>query len=184
MSQAGSLSNGSSSPTSGNLVLLSSQVGSGQTQITFTSVITTTYDDYILIISGMRCSAATFFYCQVSSDNGANWLSTSNYTNGGTYASSGGNMSFYVGGQAQMRIMDNAGSSAGQQSGGRVRFYGISSGANMPVCTSEFQTAGGINVTNNYGNTYGVATAVNALRIYPNAGTITAGNFKLYGVVK
>ncbi len=184
MSNAGPLLQSSTPVNPGNLVLLSNQTGSGQTEITFTSVITTTYDDYILVISGMRCSAATFFYCQVSSNNGSSYINAANYTNGGSYASGGGNMSFYTGSQTQMRLMDNPGSSAGQQSGGRVSFYGISSGTNMPVCTSEFQTAGGINVTNNYGNTYGVATAVNALRIYPNAGTITAGNFKLYGVIK
>ena len=167
---------------SGNLVLINSQTVAGSSAVTFTSGISSTYDDYVIRVKGLSGSGATFLYSQVSSDGGATWANTG-YNNNGAFAHSGGTGTFYVGGQAQMRITDNIPSAANNQMAGVIEYFDISSGSFMPVCLSRIQAIGAINNMTYYGNAYGTAIAVNALKLYPDAGTIS-GTFILFGVVK
>lgn len=165
---------------SGNLVLLSSQVASGSSALTFTSVITTKYDDYVLRFNGVTgAGGANVLGIRYSVDNGSNYLSGANYTITGYFADTGSQSFFGAVAQTRVQIIGGLGASP-DQSVGIVNLFNITSGTFKPAAYSQFMSTsnGRIDVD---AAVYTSAIAVNAIQVAPDAGTFS-GTFKLYGV--
>ena len=168
-----------SGASSGNLVLLSSQTVSGSAGITFTSVITSKYSDYVLRCSGVTpAGGAGVLNLRFSVDNGANWLGGANYTRTGyaTFVGAGvfygdvGNTSAYV----CATIVTQASSIC--------NFFSLASSTLIPMMIGNSL---GVDTgrQDTFGWQYDSAITVNAIQLFPDAGTFS-GSFKLYGVQK
>ncbi len=177
------ITNLGSAVTSGSLVLLSSQTVSGASAATFTSVVTTKYDDYVLRYNGVTSTTGTFLLLQFSTNNGVSYLNGANYSTTGYFRNSAAAGNSYSGAATSIDIGDKLDSGGTSQVAGITNFFNISSGNVGPVCTSFGQCWGNQNNLFSYGGLYNSAIAVNAFQVFSDTGTIS-GTFKLYGVVK
>lgn len=165
---------------SGNLVLLSSQTASASSGLTFTSLISSQYDDYVIKYSGIT-GAGGIGLCvlQYSTDNGATYLNGANYSTVGWDASGGGG-TFRSLTLTHVRLNGGGIPAAPGQCAGTCQLFNIVSGTFYPVSIVSSMSTTGITGLNYY-TEYATAIAVNAFQIIPDAGTFS-GTFKLYGV--
>ncbi len=174
---------------SGALTKLLKMTGSGGAALDFTSVLTTTYDNYVFIVSDIKGSTASF-YMLVSFDNGATWKNTNSYNQAMmTLRSDSSTVSGVVApNDAQMNIMANTNqNSTTSPIGGSVNM----NGANGAIPTFEWKLAalgngGGYHryVTGS-GNYYdGTSPPINAVRFMFATGNIASGTITLYGYTK
>lgn len=186
-------SNGASAPTwvtpsSGAMVLAASATASSSSEIVFNNL-STTYRAYMLEYDSVYVSSnGEGLTCRVSTDNGGSYL-TSGYTRalvkyssaGGSIAVNGssGDSVFYIG------SLDGFSNSSSNTGSGILYFFAPNTGSS-PFCITEHtvtRNTSGVNefVTGSMFNTS--TTAINAFKLYTGVGTITAGNFRLYGLV-
>jgi hypothetical protein len=174
-----------SSASSGALVFLDEVVASAAASADFTSVMSSTYDDYELVWSAVIVGTNnTLVGVQLSVDNGSNWLA-SNYQYGGRLEGVSTSFEAYQqAGSQSVASIGTSGLSSSVQSHGTTRLFRAN--------TSEAKTLTSLGVCGNSdGNTYTTtmgarytsATTVNAIRVLPVSGTIT-GTFRLYGIAK
>ncbi|MBU3890985.1 hypothetical protein [Methylosinus sp. KRF6] len=169
----------------GALVLLGSQSASSSSVLDFTSLITGAYDTYIIEFVDVSLSDdATRLQMLFSTDNGASWDVGPNYdtaiyqTNQGSFSSnaglSGGNYTY---------ILHGYSNSIGNSVNGRVEFYNPL-GSNYKFLTlhsAALKTDG--NFYNSIGSIrYKNTSPVNAFRVSPSSGLISAGKVRLYGI--
>jgi len=170
--------------SSGNLVFLSKQTPVAAASITFTSLITTTYNDYVLRITNLTGDQAfADINVQYSSDNGATYLNTADYVWTQLGQNSGGTIATTFGGQTSANIFTNNENVANSQGGGVVEFFNITAGNAFPIYISRTYYGGAFSTFCSQGGQYNVVTAVNAIKLLASAGTFS-GTFKLYGVQK
>ena len=168
----------------GNLVLLATFTPSAVSILEFKSLISSTYDDYVLIFTQLHGDQAfADLQMQFSSNNGVAYISAANYAYGFDFQNSGGGNRFLGTGQTLVAIATDYENVANSQMAGRVYFYNISSGSFMPVYTTSQMGSGSFCTMGIGGGSYNVATAVNAFKLFPSAGTFS-GLFKFYGVQK
>jgi hypothetical protein len=150
---------------SGALVLIETRTAVAQGTLTFTTGITPTHRNYLLLSSNVTAAfgAGTNFYIQLSSDGGATYISVG-----------------YIGAQPGFFLL--LGSLADTVCGTSV-LSNLTSGSGLAqgVATS-FST---VNVgTISSGGTYTAASIVaNAFRVTSNGGPVFSGTFSLYGYV-
>lgn len=170
---------------SGAMVLLLSRTAASSTSLDFTSVITSTYDEYVLQIVDLQLSDNnTSLKILFSSDNGTTWDTGANYdtamyqTNQGTYsdnASAGGGNYGYIT-QGYSNATHNS-------LNGKAELYNPL-GSNYKFMT--FQSATLKSDSNFYNNSgsirYKSASAVNALRLQATSGTLASGYVRLYAI--
>ena len=172
-----------SGASSGNLVLLSSQLASGASIIEFKSVITTAFDDYVLRCSNVTgAGGANVAQFQYSTNNGVSYLSAANYNRTGLFSNSAGGGFYFTGGQTAGYVVPEIDTSGTQQCISIVNFMNITAGTVNP-CLFGQSMMGPATRMDNWAYEYAGAIAVNALKVYPDAGTFS-GTFKLYGVQK
>ena len=170
--------------SSGNLILLSNQTVSAVSAVEFKSVITTAFDDFVIIVEALTVSGTGVnIACQFSTDNGSTYISTANYVRNNLLVSSSGTTINQNTGQASYFVTRFISSGATDQSGFKINLYNITSGSAHPVCTSFFSNTSNIESLGWTCGTYLGAIAVNALKLFVTSGTLS-GNFKLYGVEK
>lgn len=179
---------GSPAASGSSLVLLSAQSASSSANINFnSSLITSTYNDYVILFDDVNLGTTNQdLMLQYSANNGSTML-TANYS----WAVSGN--------------CSNIGGSSGSTSDSGIHLNGTdhfitgSLGGSGEIHVSNVNTA---NYVYEYGNTttlvntgvvcilpsagayVGATGAINYLRIVPTSGTITSGNFYLYGIRK
>lgn len=164
--------------SSGNLVLLSSQTVSGSSGITYTSLITSEYTDYVLRCVGVTGAGCNNLLSNYSSDNGGSWLGGGNYNGAGyEYGHDGGGFFNQNARDNYVIIQDMTG---GNQYA-LCNYFGINLNL-QPFVTIQTGTT---NLANGwqYQFVYSSNVIVNAMRIIPDAGTFS-GSFKFYGVQK
>ena len=173
---------------SGARVLIASQtISTAVATVDFTSGITSAYDRYELVFYGVLLSVADYCGIRCSSDGGNTWpATTADYEFGGTSAYGASASAGFTGSNAfAMMQITSAAQTANVPISGIVRAF-------TPADTTKYKNF--LSDTVSYNGSYGAAnfrvggqylhtTAVNGIRFVPNSGTITAGTFKLYGVV-
>lgn len=164
----------------GALVYLSTVTASAAATVDFTSAMSATYDDYIMI-ANCTSSPQSMLQMVVSINNGSTWMTTA-----GDYISASqlitdsvfqaatinATASFLVLGYAQVTSTSL-----------EFRIYGVNTGAQKNILSDSL---GATTTFASNTHCYGVAktaSAINAVRIRPASGTIT-GTFKLYGIAK
>jgi hypothetical protein len=183
MSQAGSLGKS----LSGNLVLLSSQTPSAAASVNFTSVMSSTYTNYSIVIYDLFMSASTPLAMKVSTDNGATWIAGTSYVYGGLVMHADGVTGAYSNaGGDQFNIVDRYATAATNVITAQIYLYDTLSTTHYKTCIWQANCIGNV-----YGGAMGnincsgyidQTAVVNAIKFFPVAGTFT-GNIKLYGVV-
>lgn len=178
----------------GGLVLLQSYAPSGASSVDITSVLSSTYDDYLIYVNDLVTNqAATYLGLQVSVDNGANWLASTTYrTNNQSWASdSSAAQSSNSTGEAQLKIgRISAGndiwcSGTGRAASGKIELFGVNSTIANKYIRSQvnFQQGTDVMIENVVQGRAYTTTAVNAVQLKPAAGTITAA-VRIYGLAK
>lgn len=162
------------------LIWLATQTASASAALTFTSVLSASYDAYEIVVEDIVLATNTAtLYFQVSTDNGSTWKTTG-YVNNTVYFAAGG--PGYIAGTGGVEIgvtgytqtlpfhgrymLSNANSSPDY-----VRIYGQTTcdNAGTPVAV----------LANGRYNTTG---ACNAFRLIASAGSLTSGTVRVYGL--
>lgn len=180
----------SATPASAALILISTQTVSGTpTTVDFTSGISSTYDDYLIIFENARSSTNNQSLDIRLYKSGAFQTSGYNYQytearNSTTTAISG------VGNNGAAQILTDSGNTNATNTyqAGRVFLQNVNS-ATANACTVMTETAGmGGLVGENYiaraGGSQNTAAVVTGIRFLWSGGTFTSGTFRLYGVAK
>jgi len=180
---------------SATLVLLSTQTASASANISFTTGLDSTYDEYIfkfINIHAETLDARLTFQC--STDGGSNYNTTLTSTSFRTYHDEGDTLAVvgYITASDQAqgtsfeRLTESFATNNDDNAGGYLQLFNPSSTTfvkHFIANTSVNRDGGGIsqNFQAGYFNT---TSAINAVRFQMSSGNIDDGIFKLYGVKK
>lgn len=170
----------------GALILLSAQTASTSAAIDFTSLITSTYDDYVIIFDGViPVTGGASLYFRTSSNNGSSYdAGANNYAWGqsGTLGSGAGATEIDLG------IGGAPSNNAAVGIAGTLRIYNLNSTTVYKRAAWDISygsNTGSGNFVSYAGAGARISTAaVNAVRFLMQSGNISTGTFKLYGVKK
>jgi hypothetical protein len=179
----------------GTLILLSTQTASSSANISFTTGLDSTYDEYIIKYINVRpATDATDFQFNMSTDSGSNYNTTKTTSNFIAYhfEDDSGAVLAYNGSYdlaqstAFQTLGDQVGSGADENISGTLTIYNPSSTTYVKhfINTGNEYQYSNISINEfsaGYGNT---TSAVNALQFKFSSGNIADGIFKLYGVKK
>jgi hypothetical protein len=188
---------GKTTSTPGALVYLGTQTAAASATLDFTSLMSSTYDDYLFVIDNLiPATNGVNLYMRTSTDNGANWdASAGNYfygynkiaPSGSTTAS---NSTAGSNSDTKIIIAPTVNNNTGVAINGDVKFRGVNNTAvykGIKFDLTYFDTAGvaGSNFRSLEGGGVRVsANSINAVRFLMDSGNITSGNIKLYGIAK
>lgn len=170
-----------------SLVLIGTTTAVNAATVDFTSGISSTYDDYILVCTKVIPQTDnTDLWIRASTDGGSTFLSTNEYDHARNSVSTGATNNPGGGAAAAALILQTGlGNSTGEHLNAVLHFHNLSDTAvykgvhgtgifrNQTPAFFSFAAGGMINVT----------TAINALRLMMSSGNIN-GTFSLYGVRK
>ena len=179
------------------LVLLSTQTASASANISFTTGLDSTYDEYIFkFINIHPATDSVQFLFNMSTDSGANYNVTKTTTaflsehneNGTVSGLSYNPASDLAQGTGNQRLTLSIGNDNDQSCSGTLTIFNPSSTTYVKhfIATSQSYAADTVDISMNmfvagYGNT---TSAVNAVRFLFSSGNIDDGIIKLYGVKK
>ena len=150
-------------------VLIQTQTASSGTAIAFTTGISSTYNNYAVVITNARLAAANGILCQLSNNGGMSYLATG-YTSGGV--STNVTTGLYVG----------AGAGSSGEAASLSYLFNLTSGSGYVVSFGiSDASGGGINFQRGSYNT--AISGVNALNFVVVASTITTMTISLYGII-
>jgi len=187
--------NGAGAPTwvtasAGAMTFISVQTVSGTpSEIDFTSGISATYDDYIVIFENVALSANDASHQMLFYKSGA--YQEDNYRTNYIHSNSSSSQVDNAG-QTNSFFLNRQTTSTGgaNKRSGTVNLYNLNSAtAGASSCTWAAQSCG-VSATGTDNNiTFGggvekTAAAVTRLRFRPSTGTFTSGTFRLYGIQK
>jgi len=157
-------------------VLLQETDASNDSSIDFTSVIDSTYDEYIFLVSGLvAATGGASLRARFSNDNGSTFKSgATDYRTGGTY-------------YTYILIADNihSTSSIGGVSGELRLIDPSNASKDVKLRSIAHQwDASGIEKIATRSGIFSASLVVNAIRLIMSSGNIYSGNFKLYGIMK
>ena len=171
--------------TSGALVFLGSKTASASSVIDLTSMLSSTYDDYMIVIDGVTSSTNNAqLELRVSTNNGSTFDTGSNYhynnfvvTTSLTSDSTGGSVSFIYCSYGLPTT-----SAAANALSGKVYLHNANDTNGAQSLTGQLvhSQGNGYDVHGNWGGT----GPVNALRFLMSSGNIATGTFKVYGIAK
>ena len=182
---SGNLSFGSA----GGLVLLSRQVVSSSTaEVVFnSSLITSTYDDYILKGSGIvPASDGPYHRWQTSTDNGST-MDTGWYSNGVIvrFDNNSVGSGSYTSNQNYLEIIDALGTASGETSSWVMWVNDVNSTTQKGWFAQKTQKSSNAYMYHHTQGFYRDSTGtINYLKYYLSSGNIASGTFTLYGLVK
>lgn len=168
-----------------SLALLSSQTVSAVAEVDFTSVISSTYDQYILQTFNVRPSVnGAIVGIQFSSNNGSTWI-TSGYSYALQNWSATSNFQAYGPTTSASFILiffgiSNAFVTPGSSTTQLTGLLNASFGKAVMTDIAAAQSDGNFYMSKSSG-TYSTAVAINAFRVIPTSGNIS-GTFRLYGI--
>jgi hypothetical protein len=175
-------------PAASALVWLGTITAAGGGSVDFTSLITSTYDDYKVVFDNVVPAGAGYLTMLLSTDNGSTWL-TPGYLgafSGVTQAASVTNGVFLA---TAVTVGTNQSISTTVAHGGisgHVMLYGV----NSTTTGKHFTGSHFANITVStfttgiFGGWHSGTAAVNAVRFVMSAGLITQGTFRIYGIKK
>jgi hypothetical protein len=172
--------------TSGNLVLISSQVASNTAALTFTTGITNAYDVYKLVYYGvLPVSGATpTLNLQISTNGGSSYINTGYAAyDSFSYAAGIVQSQATASGAAGFIIGNSTDNTSNVPCAGFAYLYNLTNSSYYKFC-QRFNTgffSGGLFSAAGAGS-YPSTTNVNALQVVMSTGNISTGTFKLYGI--
>ena len=165
---------------SGNLVLIESQTAAASATIDFTTNLTG-YDQYKLVFYNVITSGATSMFLQYSTDGGATYVSTNYYNSGACSDNAGNFFGNNVTNGSAFKFVNTLATLPADF--GLIGDYTFNTFQSSSICKSiSGFLYDGANQWATFGYCASLTTAVNAIQINLDAGTITSGTFKLYGV--
>lgn len=170
------------------LVLVEEHTASASAALNFTSCITSSYDTYMLVASGITTSANTIIGWQMSTNGGSTYDTGNNYQYGFVFGYSGGSGGTGATAVSSIQWRDvNTTLPAGGSYNGTFTLYVIPGGTLNTTMTGNItmQIGAGVSVLAEAMNgMYFGATGVNAFRLIPASGTLTVGTVRCYGISK
>jgi hypothetical protein len=175
--------------TVGNLVQLSRAVPSGQPVVDFTSLINSTYDEYIVdLLNVYPTTDSVELLFRTSTDNGSTFDTSYNYASA-RVSSGASTVSGGFGSSASSIALSGGGSvrNTAQYGGISLRLRIVRPSATQ-MCQVSWQggyanTSGGIITVFGFGERASAAD-VDAIRFFFSSGTVSSGTIILYGVKK
>lgn len=169
----------------GGLVLLETRTASASASLAFTTSITSTYNDYLVVVEDLLpATNGVDLLLQVSTDGGSTYLAT-NYTGGYWVWSSGGGGAGSTGTTSFKMATSQSNNSSNRRANGTIEIHN-------PLGTSNYKDIysriSGYDGSSQYTylstGTNTVTTAINAFKIYFSSGNITSGTAYCYGIAK
>lgn len=172
------LTTGSILKSQSGYILLATKAATSGAAITFTSLISATYNNYFLLIENLQVTSATPLLLNVSANNGSSYITT-NYQSG------------------TVRFLNTGAALTNSNSTAAILFSPSNiqtTGTNCQEC--YFCVNGPFNYISNFGKTTTVSfaggyawgtntsTAVNAFEINIATGAFQAGQISLYGILE
>lgn len=174
---------------SGALVLLEQHTASSSASLNFTTVISSTYDEYLIeLVNIVPETNSVNFYMRMSTNGGSSYDNSGIYS----YATFGANRFGYASAgndgtatQIQMNQSVIANTSAGGISG-HLRLFSPGSTSLHKRIKGEFGLVivSPADETDMFTGAYKSTTAVNAFQFLFSSGNIASGNIRVYGVAK
>jgi hypothetical protein len=179
----------------GTLMLLSTQTASSSANISFTTGLDSTYDEYIFKLINVRpATDSVNLSFNLSTNGGSNYNVTKtsldffaghNEGDTNTYLEYDTNMDLAQS-TGEQKISDASGNDADQNLSGTITLFNPSSTTYVKhfiscVNNMQYHDYSRCEFTVGYGNT---TSAINAIRFQFSSGNIADGIFKLYGVKK
>lgn len=167
---------------SGDLVLLETQTVSGVTEVVFTSGITNTYRDFVLMFDNVpsyspTASPISYWSIQLSTDNGVSYINSGYLSDGSGSYSSG------------MSMFDSASVvNSDAIAAGAYKLFNLTSGVGYITGSNtgnKYSPLGSSITGTNRSAGYNTSIVVNALRVALDSPDLTTidGTFSLYGYV-
>lgn len=167
------------------IALLSTQTASSSASLNFTSIITSAYSTYMIVVSNLLpATNGVSFNFRVSTNNGSSYVSTSSY-GWSTFRFNGGGSVPTGSGSATEIQLNTAQSNSTTSQGFSGTFY-----LSSPLSSTRYKTlygngsgdSGTFDGFVTYGG-YNATTAVDAFQIYASSGNIASGTVSVYGLV-
>jgi len=167
----------------GNLVLIQTQTASGASTVSFTSGITSTYNNYWLVTDNLTCSTnVQNISLQISTNGGSSYIS-SGYLSG-LIAVSYNSATWGTNFTSTSAFVIHRNGNASSQNSSNHYLYNFTSGSNFLGVSGESQyMTASICSTRTCMASYDSTATVNAIQIAPASGTIS-GTITLYGILE
>lgn len=177
-------------PSAGALVFISSQtVSSAVANVNFTSGISSTYDEYMILFDNVKSSVVNNELCIRLYKSGSVVTTDYNYQYGEARNNTTSSLAGAGNGASNYIQLNSGNTGTGTFQAGRVFLYNVNV-ASANACTVITQTAGmGGSAEQNYvsqaaGSDF-LAAVVTGIRFYWGSGAnFSSGTFRLYGVAK
>lgn len=174
---------------SAGLVLLQTQTASSSAALSFTSSISSTFDEYLIeFLNVLPATDGVTLYLRVSTDGGATYVSTGSYSymayrfDSGTAGPGGA-----TGATAIVLAETNGiGSSSAFGLVGSIRLFDPGSSSAHKAINGNifFRNSAGTRITHVVSGAYEANTAVNAFQFLMSSGNIASGTIRVYGIAK
>ena len=174
----------------GTFTHLLTTTASDSANVTFdSSYITTTYLDYMVVVSGLKpASDDVSFRLHFSVDNGSNYLSSyQRVQHGRNNNGEDKNTQANTSGQIELKTSSNIGGGSGEGISGVVRIFdpmkqsGTTDIVTMVNAHTTFRSGGGVLNNAMVSAANNVTTAVNNIKFFFSSGNIESGKISLYG---
>lgn len=186
---AGALPTFQAAPSSGSMIYLATYTASSSATLDITSVLSSTYDDYVFILNGLCPDGNVIMYIRTSTDNGATWDSSgtdykyaatghNTSASGASYASNGANA-----------IQLGSGNIQNNDSGvnGEIKIFNVNNTTKDKMINANLSAKiQGVNLFAVF-SLCGVrasTSAINAVQFLVSSGNLANGTVKVYGIKK
>lgn len=186
---SGNVVDGGALPTSGSLIFLGTVTASNAATAELTSLISSTYDDYVVEMNNVYSSGGYPVNLQTSSDNGGSWATgANNYTWAGVNMTSGSGIVGANGSSASSIGISgsiNVNTTVATSLHGTLKLYAVNDTNTYKsmIFSSFFNPVSGGGVFFSGGGTVLGTSAINAIRFLCITGNIY-GIFRIYGIAK
>ena len=187
-------STGGSSPPAfeaapgGGLVYLAKATASSSSTVDFLNNFSATYDNYVIFMDGITMSTDNTGLLELRVVTGGSTAQTSGYSTTFSCRKDTGTDNHHEGNGAVYAKLQpvGTGTGTGENYGGRIDIYGVNSTSNYTLGNVQYAIFNTSQETETGQGAFcwETATAVTGVRFLTNTGTISAGNFTLFGVAK
>jgi len=170
----------------GKLELIETQTVSSVSQVDFTSIQESTYNVHFMTMNNLVCSSDAGIEGRFSNDGGSTFES-SNYQYAIQYEQSAGTTNGEIKSTSASVFTRLAavGATSNEVGNGYIYFYNLGDSSKYSFLTMQSSSVNFLSYFLTYfgSQLYAVAETINAIRIFPNAGTFS-GTISLYGIAE
>jgi len=170
-------------PASSGWVLLSTLTASNSASINFTSLISSTYDNYVVLINSLNPqNSSQSLLVRFSTNNGSAWISGNRTYRFNVFTLAGNLPSYFADPTAtSMYASQNAGVDTNTGLSGQVTLFDLPSATTNARIMSQttYKATNAFAITS---GSYLTAASINAVQFLMSTGNIVSGTFSLYGI--